>query len=55
MLLKKRQLKDFVNQSEVRVSKEYIEAVNEELKSIIKKSIKRASENGRKTTYSRDL
>jgi len=56
-MLVKSKVKEFVKNldPEVRVSPEFYDALEEELKTLIEKAVKRAKAEGRKTLYARHV
>ncbi len=53
LIIVKAKIKDFVE--DVNVASDFIEALDKEVKSLIKKAIKRAESNNRKTVMAKDL
>ena len=53
MLVVKSKIKEYV--SDLNVSSDFSEALDETVKELIQKAVKRAKENGRKTVQARDL
>lgn len=55
MLLVQSKVRDEIKKKELRVSDEYLTALNDEIYALIEKSIKRCMENGRKTLGKADV
>ncbi len=55
ILISKSRIKAFIRQSQMRLSKNFLPAVNEELKFLLNRSMKRAKANRRSTLLPDDL
>ena len=55
MLLVQSKVKDYVRQSDMMCSSDLVEALNEEVSSLLDKAVARAQANGRKTARASDI